>query len=98
MQGGIQMTLGKRKADEVPKLPPPAARAFDDSASSSEDEMPPEARMRMKNVGPKTPISAGGPNSFGKKAGFGFQDPRNQGERVLKQLTEELDKKEGARR
>ncbi|XP_022189251.1 PEST proteolytic signal-containing nuclear protein [Nilaparvata lugens] len=40
------------------------------SDSEEEEEMPPEAKMRMRNIGRETPTSAG-PNSFGKtKQGF----------------------------
>ncbi|CAD5118725.1 DgyrCDS7406 [Dimorphilus gyrociliatus] len=46
------------------------ANMFNADSSSEEDEMPPEARMRMRNIGKDTPTAAG-PNSFGK-TGMGF--------------------------
>jgi len=46
------------------------AAIFNDDDDEEPEEMPPEARMKMKNVGRNTPTSAG-PNSFGKtKIGF----------------------------
>jgi len=46
------------------------ASIFQDDDDDEPEEMPPECRMRMKNVGRETPTSAG-PNSFGKtKIGF----------------------------
>ena len=38
---------------------------FNPDESESDEEMPAEARMRMKNIGKDTPTSSG-PNSFGK--------------------------------
>ena len=47
----------------------PIKSVFNDD-SDEEEEMPAEARMRMRNIGRDTPTSSG-PNSFGKtKQGF----------------------------
>uniref|UniRef100_A0A0B6ZP78 PEST proteolytic signal-containing nuclear protein n=1 Tax=Arion vulgaris TaxID=1028688 RepID=A0A0B6ZP78_9EUPU len=70
----IKMSLNP---SQKTKEPPPivqksalAARVFDDSDESDGEEMPPEAKMRMKNIGRDTP-TASGPNSYGKgKQGF----------------------------
>lgn len=49
------------------------AQAFG-SDSEEEEEMPPEAKLRMRNIGKNTPTSAG-PNSFNKSQ-RGFSDPK----------------------
>jgi len=57
----------------VPTLPSKSAKiasVFNIDDDDEPEEMPPECKMRMKNVGRDTPTSAG-PNSFGKtKIGF----------------------------
>ncbi|XP_035709587.1 PEST proteolytic signal-containing nuclear protein [Folsomia candida] len=51
-------------------LKPKIASVFNVDDDDDEEEMPPECKMRMKNIGRETPTSAG-PNSFGKtKLGF----------------------------
>lgn len=50
------------------------ASVFNDE-SDEEEEMPAEAKMRMRNVGRNTPTSAG-PNSF-NKGSKGFSDHRS---------------------
>eukprot|EP00112_Aurelia_sp_Birch-Aquarium-sp1_P014645 Seg3179.1 transcript_id=Seg3179.1/GoldUCD/mRNA.D3Y31 product="PEST proteolytic signal-containing nuclear protein" protein_id=Seg3179.1/GoldUCD/D3Y31 len=46
------------------------AKAFGEDSDSEEEEMPKEARMKMRNMGRDTPTSAG-PNSYNKgKQGF----------------------------
>uniref|UniRef100_A0A9L0T6G0 PEST proteolytic signal-containing nuclear protein n=2 Tax=Equus TaxID=9789 RepID=A0A9L0T6G0_HORSE len=49
---------------------------------SEPEEMPPEAKMRMKNIGRDTPTSAG-PNSF-NKGKHGFSDNQKLWERNIK--------------
>jgi hypothetical protein len=44
---------------------PAITSVFNADDSESEEEMPPEAKMRMRNVGKDTPTSAG-PLSFSK--------------------------------
>ncbi|XP_021562905.1 PEST proteolytic signal-containing nuclear protein isoform X3 [Carlito syrichta] len=51
-------------------------------SSSEPEEMPPEAKMRMKNIGRDTPTSAG-PNSF-NKGKHGFSDNQKLWERNIK--------------
>ncbi|XP_055558182.1 PEST proteolytic signal-containing nuclear protein isoform X2 [Falco biarmicus] len=51
-------------------------------ANSEPEEMPPEAKMRMKNIGRDTPTSAG-PNSF-NKGKHGFSDNQKLWERNIK--------------
>jgi len=64
-----------------------AAAAFaDDSEGSDEEEMPPEARMRMRNIGRDTPTSAG-PNSFGKGK-MGFNNHKKLYEKLLDEVAE----------
>ncbi|XP_028623831.1 PEST proteolytic signal-containing nuclear protein-like [Grammomys surdaster] len=48
------------------------AAAFNEDEDSEPEEMPPEAKMSMKNIGRDTPTSAG-PNSF-NKGKHGFSD------------------------
>jgi len=56
------------------------AAAFGDD-SSDEEEIPPEAKMRMRNMGRETPTSAG-PNSYAKGK-LGFTDNKRLTERQL---------------
>ncbi|XP_049272992.1 PEST proteolytic signal-containing nuclear protein [Rhipicephalus sanguineus] len=63
------------------------AEAFNQS-SDEEEEMPPEAKMRMRNIGRDTPTSAG-PNSFGKTR-KGFCDIKKVFERDLKSKMNEV--------
>jgi len=88
--GGIKMNLGKQ-SESAPAAKPPTkklsvAQAFGDD-SSDEEEIPPEAKMRMRNVGRFTPTAAG-PNSFGK-SGLGFCDRRKI---IEKELQAEMEK------
>ncbi|TWW67862.1 PEST proteolytic signal-containing nuclear protein [Takifugu flavidus] len=55
-------------------------------ATSEPEEMPPEAKMRMKNIGRETPTSAG-PNSF-NKGKHGFSDNQRLWERKIKTQAE----------
>ena len=56
------------------KIAAPVASVFGGDDSDSEEEMPQEAKMRMRNVGRETPTSSG-PNSFGKTR-QGFTDTK----------------------
>ncbi|XP_065732676.1 PEST proteolytic signal-containing nuclear protein isoform X4 [Phocoena phocoena] len=58
------------------------AAAFNEDEDSEPEEMPPEAKMRMKNIGRDTPTSAG-PNSF-NKGKHGFSDNQKLWERNIK--------------
>eukprot|EP00794_Sanderia_malayensis_P000386 gene386-1020_t len=74
---GISMALSSKvEKDKVKnesslqKKKGTVAKAFADDSESEEEEMPKEARMRMRNIGRETPTSAG-PNSYNKgKKGF----------------------------
>ncbi|CAL1531428.1 unnamed protein product [Lymnaea stagnalis] len=67
-----------------------AAKVFDESDESGDEEMPPEAKMRMKNIGRDTP-TASGPNSYGKgKQGF-----IDRHKIIEKQLKEEMERVSG---
>ncbi|XP_075050992.1 PEST proteolytic signal-containing nuclear protein isoform X2 [Mixophyes fleayi] len=91
-QPSISIKLGATK----PKDPPPAvapkkssvAAAFNDEDDSEPEEMPPEAKMRMKNIGRDTPTSAG-PNSF-NKGKHGFSDSQKLWERNIKSQLERV--------
>ncbi|CAI8011279.1 PEST proteolytic signal-containing nuclear protein [Geodia barretti] len=76
----ISMKIGALKAAPEPKKPKPEAKkpalvsqVFGND-SDEEEEMPPEAKLRMRNIGKNTPTSSG-PNSF-YKGKMGFSDPR----------------------
>ncbi|XP_028633566.1 PEST proteolytic signal-containing nuclear protein-like isoform X2 [Grammomys surdaster] len=56
--------------------------AFNEDEVSEPEEMPPEAKMSMKNIGRDTPTSAG-PNSF-NKGKHGFSDNQKLWERNIK--------------
>ncbi|KAL0274727.1 UNVERIFIED_CONTAM: hypothetical protein PYX00_002785 [Menopon gallinae] len=86
---GIQIKLNSQK-NNVP-IPPvksrPTAAIFNNDDDDEEpEEMPPEARMRMRNIGRDTPTSAG-PNSFGKTK-QGFCDSKKVFEKSLKAAIE----------
>lgn len=71
---GIQIKLlpsiTKITPKVVPKVKPKIASVFNVDDDEDEEEMPPEAKMRMKNIGRETQTSSG-PNSFNKtKIGF----------------------------
>ncbi|CAL8379516.1 unnamed protein product [Arctogadus glacialis] len=82
----ISIKLGATKPKEpTPSLPAKKATmvsVFDESDDSEPEEMPPEAKMRMKNIGRETPTSAG-PNSF-NKGKQGFSDHQKLWERKMK--------------
>ncbi|XP_059547874.1 PEST proteolytic signal-containing nuclear protein-like [Myotis daubentonii] len=82
----ISIKLGSGKPKEtVPTLAPKAlsvAADFNEDEDSEPEEMPPEAKMRMKNIGRDTPTSAG-PNSF-NKGKHGFSDNQKLCKRNIK--------------
>ncbi|XP_017294204.1 PEST proteolytic signal-containing nuclear protein isoform X2 [Kryptolebias marmoratus] len=86
----IFIKLGATKPKEpAPSAPPKKlglASVFNEDDDSEPEEMPPEAKMRMKNIGRETPTSAG-PNSF-NKGKQGFSDNQKLWERKMKTQTE----------
>ncbi|XP_030614996.1 PEST proteolytic signal-containing nuclear protein isoform X2 [Archocentrus centrarchus] len=88
----ISIKLGAPKPKETaPSFPPKKlglASVFNEDDDSEPEEMPPEAKMRMKNIGRETPTSAG-PNSF-NKGKQGFSDHQKLWERKLKSQAENL--------
>ncbi|XP_023935581.1 PEST proteolytic signal-containing nuclear protein [Bicyclus anynana] len=86
----IKMTLGASSKSAVHK--PTVASVFsrDDDDDDEPEEMPAEAKMRMRNIGRETPTSAG-PNSFGKTK-QGFCDAKKVFEKNLKQALETAEK------
>ncbi|KAL5009934.1 hypothetical protein ScPMuIL_012239 [Solemya velum] len=83
----VKMSLQSQKPKEsLPiSLKPKSAtvaKVFNEDDESDEEEMPPEAKMRMRNIGRNTP-TASGPNSFGKGR-LGFCDRQKIIERELK--------------
>ncbi|KAM8976760.1 PEST proteolytic signal-containing nuclear protein [Pelodytes ibericus] len=87
----ISIKLGASKPKEVvPAVVPKkstVAAVFNEDDSEPE-EMPPEAKMRMKNIGRDTPTSAG-PNSF-NKGKHGFSDSQKLWERNIKSQLERV--------
>ncbi|XP_058966975.2 PEST proteolytic signal-containing nuclear protein-like [Pocillopora verrucosa] len=83
---GVSLKLGSdpKKQKTEPALVEKkgsVASAFNEE-SDDEEEMPAEAKMRMRNVGRNTPTSAG-PNSY-NKGNKGFTDHRKAGEKSFK--------------
>ena len=66
------------------KLPARVASVFGADDSDSEEEMPHEAKMRMRNVGRET-VTSSGPNSFGKTR-QGFTDTKKLYEKNMHKL------------
>ncbi|XP_028257422.1 PEST proteolytic signal-containing nuclear protein [Parambassis ranga] len=88
----ISIKLGASKPKEpAPSVPPKKtklASVFNEDDDSEPEEMPPEAKMRMKNIGRETPTSAG-PNSF-NKGKQGFSDNQKLWERKLKAQSDKI--------
>ncbi|XP_056412181.1 PEST proteolytic signal-containing nuclear protein [Hyla sarda] len=88
----ISIKLGASKPKDVPPAVVPKksliAAVFNDEDDSEPEEMPPEAKMRMKNIGRDTPTSAG-PNSF-NKGKHGFSDNQKLWERNIKSQLEHV--------
>ncbi|CAC5403300.1 PEST proteolytic signal-containing nuclear protein-like isoform X1 [Mytilus californianus] len=80
----------QKKTEPIPVKPQTAAiaKAFNQDESDDEEEMPFEAKMRMKNIGRETPTAAG-PNSFGKGR-LGFVDRNKAIERDIQKQLEDL--------
>lgn len=98
---GIKMKLDAKKPTEkakpAAKPKPTVAEVFNDDDDSEPEEMPLEARIRMRNIGKDTPTSAG-PNSYGK-TNKGFVDRRAELEKKLKQqLDDAAAQAEGGKR
>ncbi|KAK1119690.1 hypothetical protein K0M31_013109 [Melipona bicolor] len=90
---GIQIKLGSTSKPTVKATPvqrPTVASVFNADEEDEPEEMPAEARMRMRNIGRETPTSAG-PNSFGKTK-QGFCDSKKIFEKTLKKAMEEANK------
>ncbi|VVC28180.1 PEST proteolytic signal-containing nuclear protein [Cinara cedri] len=89
---GIKITLNTPATKEPSLLPKPASKSvaavFGDVSDEEPEEMPKEARMRMRNIGRDTPTSAG-PNSFGKTK-HGFCNTGKLMEKTLKEATNAL--------
>lgn len=84
VQAGISIKLAANKPKEAAPVVTKVhtvASVFNEDDSEPE-EMPPEAKMRMKNIGRDTPTSAG-PNSF-NKGKHGFSDNQKLWERNIK--------------
>ncbi|XP_034945677.1 PEST proteolytic signal-containing nuclear protein-like [Chelonus insularis] len=90
---GLQIKFGSSsKPSSAPVVPtkPTVASVFNADEDDEPEEMPAEARMRMRNIGRETPTSAG-PNSFGKTK-QGFCDSKKIFEKTLKKAMEEANK------
>ncbi|BHF77928.1 hypothetical protein SprV_0602103800 [Sparganum proliferum] len=88
-KGKICITLPTQKPTLEPeiKVVPVSSvvkKVFDADEESEEEEMPLEARIKMRNKGRDTPTSSG-PNSFGKGR-FGFVDQRALADRQTEAL------------
>uniref|UniRef100_A0A5K3F5J5 PEST proteolytic signal-containing nuclear protein n=1 Tax=Mesocestoides corti TaxID=53468 RepID=A0A5K3F5J5_MESCO len=78
----------KKESRRLKPVSGDVAKVFGDDDESEEEEMPIEARIRMRNKGRETPTSSG-PNSFGKGR-FGFVDRRALLDRQLEALNEQV--------
>lgn len=90
---GIQIKLGSVSSSATKTTVvqrPTVASVFNADEEDEPEEMPAEARMRMRNIGRETPTSAG-PNSFGKTK-QGFCDSKKIFEKTLKKAMEEANK------
>jgi len=87
---GIKIALGKtaQSAEPASAIKPSVAKVFGCDDSSDEEEIPEEARMKMRNVGRQT-VTSSGPNSFGKTSA-GFTDANALYERQLKEMMENV--------
>jgi len=77
----------KTKAKSIPKR-----AALFDSSDSEPEEMPLEARMRMRNIGRNTPTSSG-PNSFNKSK-LGFVDSQKHWQKQQESILNHIQKKD----
>ncbi|XP_030025733.2 PEST proteolytic signal-containing nuclear protein [Manduca sexta] len=91
----IKMTLGGQPKPATITKPAVASVFNTDDDDDEPEEMPAEAKMRMRNIGRETPTSAG-PNSFGKTK-QGFCDAKKVFEKNLKQALETVDKPTGSK-
>lgn len=88
----IQLKLNApAKKPVVPLAKPSVASAFNDDSDDEVEEMPAEAKMRMRNIGKNTPTSSG-PNSFGKTA-IGFVDSKKIFEKKMQQMLKDMSEK-----
>ncbi|XP_041982486.1 PEST proteolytic signal-containing nuclear protein-like [Aricia agestis] len=85
----IKMTLSGNALNKAP-IKPTVASVFNADEDDEQEEMPAEARMRMRNIGRETPTSAG-PNSFGKTK-QGFCDAKKVFEKNLKEALDSAEK------
>ncbi|KAM3957515.1 uncharacterized protein ACR2FA_008482 [Aphomia sociella] len=92
----IKMNISNPTKVAVGPAKPAIASVFNaDDDDDEPEEMPAEARMRMRNIGRETPTSAG-PNSFGKTK-QGFCDAKKVFEKNLKQALETAEKPAAAK-
>ncbi|KAF6212901.1 hypothetical protein GE061_010611 [Apolygus lucorum] len=85
---GKKTSLQEHKEEKLPKPVKTSLREAFNSDTEEEEEMPKEARMKMRNFGRNTPTSSG-PNSFGKTR-QGFCDAKKLFEKQLKLAADEL--------
>ena len=63
-------------------------KVFNDDSDDEEEEIPAEARIRMRNKGRENPVACG-PNSYGK-SNLGFCDYRVIQEREMEEKVKQL--------
>jgi len=87
----ISIQLKKPVVTAPPKVTVPSSKVaelFNASDSSDEEEMPAEAKMKMRNIGRDT-ITSSGPYSFGKTK-KGFCDSNKLFEKNLQQAMDKV--------
>ncbi|XP_067946341.1 PEST proteolytic signal-containing nuclear protein-like [Watersipora subatra] len=92
----ISLQKAQKSPAEINKAVKPVssnavAAAFNADEESEEEEMPVEARMKMRNLGKNTPVPSG-PNSFGKSK-IGFSQDYKMYERKLMEEIGDPDKR-----
>jgi len=85
---GIKLSLSNSAAKPVQKSHKPSVSSVFNNDSDDEEEIPQEARMKMRNVGRET-ITSSGPNSFGKTR-HGFVDSAKLFERQLQMAMDDV--------
>lgn len=77
----MKLAQPKPPSEQTKKIT--VASAFNNDSDEEVEEMPPECKMRMRNIGRDTPTSSG-PNSFGKTK-QGFIDSKKLFEKSLRE-------------
>ncbi|CAF0714053.1 unnamed protein product [Brachionus calyciflorus] len=89
LPSGNLASSNKQPISVVKNVSSKVAEAFCSDDDDETEEIPFEAKIRMRNIGRNTPTSTG-PNSYGKFGSLGFVDSRKLFEKQLKEKADEL--------